>query len=88
MKRGLMVVVMLVVAGGLTVWGYSFANSSVHSQLAQQQITFPTKGSAALASLKIGSHLNQYAGQQLTTGAQAKAHADHFIAVAPLRNAV
>ena len=78
---GLIVVVMLVVAGGLAVWGYSFANSSVHSQLAQQQITFPTKGSPALASPKIGPYLNQYAGQQLTTGAQAKAYADHFIAV-------
>ena len=78
---GLVVVVMLVVAGGLAMWGYSFANSSVHTQLAQQQIVFPAKGSDALASPKIGPYLNQYAGQQLTTGAQAKAYADHFIAV-------
>ena len=78
---GLVLVVMLVVAGGLAVWGYSFANSSVKTQLAQQQIVFPTKGSTALADPKIGPYLNQYAGQQLTTGAQAKAYADHFIAV-------
>jgi hypothetical protein len=78
---GLVVVVMLVVAGGLAIWGYSFANSSVKTQLAQQQIVFPDKGSPALASPEIGPHLNQYAGQQLTTGAQAKAYADHFIAV-------
>jgi hypothetical protein len=78
---GLIIVVMLVVTGGLAIWGYSFANSSVDSQLAQQQITFPTKGGPALASPKIGRYLNQYAGQQLTTGAQAKVYADHFIAV-------
>jgi hypothetical protein len=78
---GLVIVAMLLVAGGLAMWGYSFANSSVHSQLAQQQIVFPDKGSDALASPKIGPYLNQYAGQQLTTGAQAKAYADHFIAV-------
>jgi hypothetical protein len=53
----------------------------VRSQLAQQQITFPAKGSAALASSKIGPYLNQYAGQQLLTGPQAQAYADHFIAV-------
>ena len=78
---GLLIVVMLLVAGGLAMWGYSFSNSSVHTQLAQQQIVFPAKGSAALASPKIGPYLNQYAGQPLTTGAQAKAYADHFIAV-------
>jgi hypothetical protein len=78
---GLLIVVMLLVAGGLALWGYSFSTSSVHTQLAQQQIVFPAKGSAALASPKIGPYLNQYAGQPLTTGSQAKAYADHFIAV-------
>jgi hypothetical protein len=78
---GLLIVIMLLVAGGLAMWGYNFANSSVKTQLAQQQIVFPDKGSPALASPKIGPYLNQYAGQKLTTGAQAKAYADHFIAV-------
>jgi hypothetical protein len=75
------VTLMLVVAGGLLMWGYSFANSNVHDQLAMQQITFPPAGSQALASPEIGPYLNQYAGQQLVTGPQAKAYADHFIAV-------
>ena len=78
---GLVLVATLVIAGVLATWGYSFANDSVHNQLSQQQITFPAKGSTALASPEIGPYLNQYAGQQLTTGAQAKAYADHFIAV-------
>ena len=78
---GLVVAIVLVVAGSLLMWGHNFANSNVHSQLAQQQITFPALGSKSLASPEIGPFLNQYAGQQLTTGPQAKAYADHFIAV-------
>jgi hypothetical protein len=73
--------IVLLVAGGLAMWGYTFANNSVHDQLAAQQIYFPDKGSPALKSPEVGPYLNQYAGQQLTTGAQAKAYADHFIAV-------
>jgi predicted lipid-binding transport protein (Tim44 family) len=78
---GLLLVVILAVAGGLAMWGYNFSNNSVHTQLAQQQISFPALGSTALASPKIGPYLNQYAGQPLTTGDQAEAYADHFIAV-------
>jgi hypothetical protein len=78
---GAVLVIVLLVAGSLAMWGYSFANSNVHNQLAQQQIVFPALGSSALASPKIGPYLNQYAGQPLTTGAQAQAYADHFIAV-------
>jgi hypothetical protein len=78
---GLVVAIVLVVAGSLLLWGHNFANSNVRSQLAQQEITFPTKGSPALASAQIGPYLNQYAGQQLLTGPQAQAYADHFIAV-------
>src|SRR5213078_4787801 len=73
--------VVLLAAGGLLMWGYSFANSNVHDQLVAQQIYFPPAGSDALKSPEIGPYLNQYAGQQLTTGAQAEAYADHFIAV-------
>jgi hypothetical protein len=78
---GLVVTVVLLVAGGLLMWGHSFANSNVHQQLSEQQIFFPAKGSPALAPAAIGPYLNKYAGQQLLTGPQAKAYADHFIAV-------
>lgn len=78
---GAVLAVVLLVAGALLMWGYSYTTTSVHDQLAQQQITFPAKGSAALASPKIGPYLDRYAGQPLTTGPQAKAYADHFIAV-------
>ncbi len=84
---GAVIVVALLVAGGLLMWGYSFANSNVHNQLAQQAIVFPS--TAAFAQAKPGTeitpgmkpYLLQYAGQPLTTGAQAEAYADHFIAV-------
>ena len=84
---GGVLVVVLLVAGGLLTWGHSFVNSNVHSQLAQQQITFPPK--AAFAHAKPGTEItpsmipsvSKYAGQELLTGAQAKTYADDFIAV-------
>jgi hypothetical protein len=84
---GLVMVVVLVVAGGLLMWGHSFTTTNVHNQLAQQDIVFPTR--AEFAQAKPGTeitpgmlpYLLKYAGQPLTTGAQAEAYADHFIAV-------
>jgi hypothetical protein len=78
---GIVLVVTLLIAGVLATWGYDFANTDVHNQLSQQQIVFPAAGSPALASPKIGPYLDRYAGQPLTTGAQAETYADHFIAV-------
>jgi hypothetical protein len=78
---GMVLTLVLLVAGALAMWGYTFANGNVHDQLAAQKIFIPPKGSKALASPEIGPYLNKYAGQQLTNGAQAKAYADHFIAV-------
>ena len=84
---GLGITIFLLVAGGLGLWAYSFADSNVHNQLAEQQITFPP--AAAFQHAKAGSEItpdmipvvSQYAGQKLTTGKQAEAYADHFIAV-------
>ena len=78
---GLVVAGVLLIAGGLLTWGHNFTSHEVHSQLAAQQIFFPAKGSPGLTSPEIGPYLNKYAGQQLVNGAQAKAFADHYIAV-------
>lgn len=78
---GVVAVVVLLGMGGLAWWTYSFTSSNVHSQLASQKVYFPPLGSPALASPEIGPYLNQYAGKQLLTGPEAKAYADHFIAV-------
>jgi hypothetical protein len=80
-STGLAIAVVLLAAGGLLAWAHTFVNNQVHTQLAAQQIYFPKAGSPGLQDPKIGPHLNKYAGQQLTTGAQAQAYADHFIAV-------
>ena len=84
---GVIVVIVLAVAGALLFLGYNFANNYVHTQLAEQQITFPS--AAAFAHPKVGSEItpsmiptvSQYAGQQLLTGEQAQAYANDFIAV-------
>ncbi len=78
---GLAVAAILLVAGSLLTWAHSYVHDQVGSQLAAQKVYFPPKGSDALAPKEIGPYLNQYAGQQLLTGAQAKTYADHFIAV-------
>lgn len=78
---GVVATLALLAIGGLAWWGYSFTASQVTTELSSQKIYFPPMGSPALASDKIGPYLNQYAGQQLTTGVQARAYADHFIAV-------
>ncbi|HWO52220.1 MAG TPA: hypothetical protein VNN23_11520 [Ornithinibacter sp.] len=74
---GIVVAGVLLVAGGLLVWASSFATSNVQDQLKAQQITMPA--AAALTTPDMKANLSQYAGQDLTTGAQAKAYADYYI---------
>ena len=77
----------LLIAGGLLIWGSAYVHNTVQGQLAAQQITFPP--ASAFAHPKAGGEItpsmiplvSQYAGQQLLTGQQAEAYADHFIAV-------
>jgi len=78
---GAMLTVVLLVAGGMLMWGSIYTTNNVHNQLAAQKIYFPAKGSAELANPAISKYLNQYAGQQLLTGSQAEVWADHYIAV-------
>jgi hypothetical protein len=83
---GVGLTILLVIAGSLLLWGHNFAESNVHNQLAQQQITFPTREQLAHPDGKeitpaMQNTLGKYAGQLVTTGAQAKAYADDFIAV-------
>lgn len=84
---GLLIALVLLAAGALAMWGYSYASSTVSHQLAAQQITFPPK--SAFAHAKAGTEItpsmiptvSRYAGEKLTTGAQAKVYANDFIAV-------
>lgn len=84
---GGVLVVVLLVAGGLLMWGHSYTNDQVRTQLSQQQIFFPPK--AAFAHPKAGGEItpsmipsvSQYAGQQLLNGEQAQVWANDFMAV-------
>src|SRR4051794_19186135 len=78
---GLVVAGLLLIAGGLLTWGHNFVSNQVHTQLAAQQIFFPANGSPGLNQPEIKPYLQKYAGQQLVNGPQAKAFADHYIAV-------
>jgi hypothetical protein len=79
--------VLVLALGGLLLWGSAYIHNEVTTQLAQQQVYFPP--ASAFAHPKAGTEItpsmipsvSQYAGQQLLTGQQAQAYADHFIAV-------
>jgi hypothetical protein len=76
---GLLLAVTLIVSGVLLAWAHDFIGNEVHTQLAAQKIFFPPAGSPAIKAPEFAA-MRQYAGQQLTTGAQAQTYADHFIA--------
>ena len=79
---GLVVAVVLLVAGGLLTWGHSFVNDQVHTQLAAQKVFFPDRAAiAAQHNSEITKYVTPYAGQQLVTGQQAEVFANHYIDV-------
>ena len=77
----LLVATVLLAASGLLFWAQSFVSDSVRTQLVAQKVFFPKAGSESLNNPEVKPFLSQYAGQQLVNGQQAKAYADHFIAV-------
>jgi hypothetical protein len=84
---GVLLVVVLLTAGGILMWASVYTNDNVRSELEPQQIFFPTADE--LANAKPHTHitpsmvpyLKPYAGKQVLTGDEAKAYADHFIFV-------
>jgi hypothetical protein len=80
---GLVLAVVLAVGGGLLLWGHNFVSDQVHTQLAAQKIVFPAANSPEIKALPStdATAMKAYAGQLMTTGAQAQTYANHFIAV-------
>ncbi len=80
---GLGVAVVLAVAGVLLTWGHAVVADQVHSQLAAQKIYVPAVSNPGFKELPKADQnaMRPYAGQLMTNGAQAKAYADHYIAV-------
>jgi hypothetical protein len=76
---GFLLAAVLLAAALLLTWANVFIGNQVHDQLAAQDITMPDK--ASLETPAQHAALDQYAGQQLTTGPQAKAFANHYILV-------
>lgn len=78
---GLVIAAVLLVAGGLLMWGHSFVDNQVSTQLSAQKIVFPAKSNPEFKALPPAdaAAMGQYAGQTMTNGAQAKVYADYFI---------
>jgi hypothetical protein len=66
----------MMIVGALAVIGGTYDKQVVRDQLTPQKISFPPKGSPALLP-----GIEQYAGQQVVNGGQAKAYANDFINV-------
>jgi hypothetical protein len=73
----------LAFVSGFAFWASNFATSTVHDQLAAQQIYFPAAGSPEITALPKAdaTAMTQYAGQELLTGQQAQVYANNFINV-------
>lgn len=78
---GLALAGILVVAGGLLLWASTFISGQVHDQLAAQKITMPAASSYANFTAEDKAALDPFQNQEMTTGDQAKAFADHYILV-------
>ena len=75
---GLILVVLLGVAGGLMLWAHNYIHDQVGQELSAQQIVFPPANSPAITAPEFQG-MHRYAGQQLTTGPQAHVYANDFI---------
>ena len=72
---GAVLAVVLFAAGGLLMWGATFANDYVHDELASQNVFFPD---AAALEEEGRSDLVEHADQQVTTGSEAQAYASYI----------
>jgi hypothetical protein len=74
----------LAFCAGFLLWGNAFIHDQISTELKAQQIYFPPANSAAIAALPNPDDqtaMNQYGGQQLVNGEQAKVYASSFIGV-------
>lgn len=76
---GLLLAVVLLVAGGLLTWANVFIGDQVEEQLIAQDITMP-EGPAleGLPDADVAA-LEEFSGSPMDTGSEARAYADHFI---------
>lgn len=75
---GAAMTVVLLVVGGLSWYAYTFATTSVRTELAEQKVYFPAKGSPGFDAAEFPD-LQKYAGQMVDNGPKAKAYANGYI---------
>lgn len=80
-SAGLLIALVLIFVSGAAFYAHQFIHSQVTNQLSNQKIVFPAADSSQLAGLSATDQaaVSKYAGQQLTTGAQAQVFADNYI---------
>lgn len=76
---GLLLAVVLLVAGGLLTWAYVFIGDEVEHQFSMQDITMPEGDALTSLPEEDQEALKPFAGSPLDTGPEAKAYADHYI---------
>jgi len=74
-------VVVLSFVTGFLFWGASFAQGTVHDQLATQHIAFPPASVLAAREYNSVLEIRGFAGQQVVNGEQARVYANDFIQV-------
>jgi hypothetical protein len=53
---GLLMTVVLIIAGSLLIWAHNFVDNEIYNQLAAEQIYFPAANSAAVAAPEVQGH--------------------------------
>ena len=75
---GAMATVALLGASALGWFGYHFATTEVRTELSEQKVYFPPKGSPTFSPAEFPD-IQKYAGQLVDNGPKAKAYANGFI---------
>lgn len=75
---GAAMTIVLLVVGGLSWYAYTFATTSVRTELAEQKVYFPAQGSPGFDAAEFPD-LQKYAGQMVDNGPKAKAYANGYI---------
>ncbi len=72
---GLLATVVCAIAGGLLTWGNNFSSDYVRSELASQNISFPTKEALTTEGR---TDLVKWGGNKVDTGKEAQAYASYI----------
>lgn len=76
---GLILAVVLLIAGALLTWASSFTGDMVYDQLSEQRITMPTEEEMEGLSDEDKEALEEFAGEKLDNGPAARAYAENYI---------